>query len=118
MKKVDWKTLNISLVPGETIANKEIHLELGERIVAAVETGSEPGQIINLGLYEQNNEVSAPMALPFWKRSNAGQYLDGFKPISFKGGSSVDVRLSTKSPIANAVEIQIVFGIIKEDTTC
>ena len=118
MKKVDWKTLNISMLTGETIANKEIHLELGERIVAAVETGTDPGQIINLGLYEQNNEVSAPMALPFWKRSNAGQYLDGFKPIGFKGGSSVDVRLMTKSPLANPVEVQIVFGIIKEDTVC
>lgn len=118
MKKVDWKTLNISLAIGETIATGEVPLEKGERIVAAVETGTDPGQIINLGLYEQNNEVSAPMALPFWKRSNAGQYLDGFKPIGFKGGTTVEARVTTKTAVAEAVDIQIVFGIIKEDTQC
>ena len=118
MKKVDWKTLNISLVVGETTTTGEVPLERGERIVAAVETGSEPGQIINLGLYEQNNEVSVPMDLGFWKRSNSGQYLDGFKPIGFKGGTTVEVRLTTKTPVPAAVDVQIVFGIIKEDTVC
>lgn len=118
MKKVDWKTLNISLAAGETIATGEVPLERGERIVAAAETGSEPGQIINLGLYEQNNEVSAPMDLAFWKRSNSGQYLDGFKPIGFKGGTTVEARLTTKTAVAAQVDLQIVFGIIKEDTQC
>jgi len=118
MKKVDWKTLNISMAAGETIATGEVPLEKGERIVVAIETGSEPGQVINLGLYEQNNEVSAPMALGFWKRSNAGQYLDGFKPIGFRGGTTVEARLTTKNPVAAALDVQIAFGIIKEDTVC
>lgn len=119
MKKTDWKSLRIVLAVGESIAEKDIALEKGERIVSAV-AYQEPGQLVALGLYENGNEISAPMNLDFWKRSNAGQYLDGFKPIEFKGGSGITARLIASAPLAGAknLEVEIVFGIIKEDITC
>lgn len=118
MKKVIWKTQEINLVAGETLANKEIHLERGERIVVAIEKSAAPGKIVNLGLYEGGNELSAPMALGFWERSNSGHYLDGFKPIEFKGGTTVTARIFTKAALAEDLAIQIVYGIIQDDTTC
>ncbi len=115
MKKILWKTLNISFAATDSLAEKSITLETGERIFAAVATSIVPTQLIDLGLFENGNEVSAPTALEFWKKSNAGQYLDGFKPIEYKGGSELSVRLSTKVALVTAIDVQVVFGIIKQD---
>ena len=118
MKKVEWKTLNMILPAGETRADKDISLEVGERIVVAAAPASKPGKIVNLGLYEGGNEISSPMDVSFWERSNAGQYLDGFKPISFKGGTTITTRLTTTTPLAADLQVQVVFGIIKTETQC
>ena len=118
MNKVEWKTQNITLKAGETRADKDISLEVGERIVVAAAPASKAGKIVNLGLYEGGNEISSPMDLSFWERSNAGQYLDGFKPISFKGGTTITTRLTTTTPLAADLEVQVVFGISKIDTSC
>lgn len=118
MKKTTYKTLRIAFAAGETLAEKEITLDPGERIVAAVATSVDPTQLVALGLYENGNEVSAPMDLDFWRKSNAGHYLDGFKPLEYRGGGSISARLSTTAALAAALDVEIVFGIIKEDPTC
>lgn len=119
MKKTAYKTLRISFSAGETLAEKDITLDKGERIVAAIATSVEPNQLVNLGLYENGNtEVSAPMDLSFWRKSNAGHYLDGFKPLDYRGGSTISARLSTSAVLAADLDVEIVFGIIKEDPTC
>jgi hypothetical protein len=117
MKKILWKTLNISFGVGEVLAEKDISLEKGERIVAAIATSIVPTQLVDLGLFENGNEVSVPSATEFWKRSDSGQYLDGFKPIEYRGGSTISARLTTKVALVDAVDVQIVFGIIKSDLT-
>ncbi len=118
MKKVEWKTQVLTLAAGETRADKDLHLEKGERIVVAAVPATEPGKIVNLGLYEGGNEISSPMDIAFWERSNAGQYLDGFKPISFKGGTTVTTRLTTATALVADLQVQVVFGIIKEEVSC
>ncbi|NJW53545.1 hypothetical protein [Salinimicrobium oceani] len=120
MRKVHWKTLRVVLPVGETNANKDLFLDKGERIVTAVAVNQDPGQLVSLGLFEGNQEVSTPMNVDFWKRSNAGQYLDGFKPIEFTGGSTITARITTSKALATAtdLEVEIVFGIIQEDKQC
>lgn len=120
MKKVKWKTLTVSLPVGQINNEKLITLEKGELIVAAAATNYDPKQIVKLGLYENGNEISTPVSLDFWKRSNAGQYLDGFKPIEYKGGSEVTAKIFTSEPLAGESDlaVEVVFGIVKEDTTC
>ncbi|MDT0643695.1 hypothetical protein RM553_12705 [Zunongwangia sp. F363] len=117
MKKVDWKTLNVTLPAGQTLAEKEISLDKGTRIVAAATFSGTKDKIVNLELKENGNTVSAAMDLDFWKKSNAGLYLDGFKPIEYKGGSTVKAVLFADTALAADIPVQIAFGIIKEDTT-
>ena len=120
MEKVIWKTLRVAFPVGQDYTEKEISLEKGKRIVAAIATNQDPSQLVNLGLYENGQEISAPMDLDFWRRSNAGQFLDGFKPLGYTGGATISARLSTTRPLATAtdLEVEIVFGIIQEDKTC
>ena len=120
MRKVNWKTLKVTLPVGQTNVDKNIYLEKGERIVSALAASQEPGQLVSLGLYEGNNEASAPMSIDFWKRSNAGHYLDGFKPLEFNGGREITARITTTRALATAadLEIEIVFGIIQQSETC
>lgn len=119
MEKTQWKTIRLSLAVGETLAEKEITLDKGKRIVSAVAKNRETAELVSIGLFENGNEVSTPMNLEFWERSNSGQYLDGFKPIEYNGGSQISVRLSANAPITvAALEIEVAFGIIKDDTTC
>ncbi len=118
MKKIDWKTLKIKLLAGETLAEKAITLDKGEKVVASVAVASDPGKIVDLGLYENNQQVSAPMDLSLWKKSNAGIFTDGFKPLEIKGGSEIQARLSTAAGLAADLDIEVVFGVIKDDTTC
>ena len=118
MKKVDWKTLKLTLKAGDLTAEKNIQLDPGERIVAAATTGKAKDQIIDLGLYENGNQISAPMDLDFWTRSNSGNFLDGFKPLETTGGNTCTGRISTANAPAADIDIEIVFGIIKEVATC
>lgn len=120
MKKTLWRTLRMALKSGETFAEKEISLEKGERIVAAVATNQAAGQLVNLGLFENGQEVATPMDLSFWKRSNAGQYLDGFVPINYNGGATVSVRIATAKPLASGsdLEVEVAFAIIQETAAC
>ena len=118
METIEWKTLRVKFPAGESFTEKEISLEKGKRIVAAAITDKAPAQLINLGLYENGSEVSAPMNLEFWKRSNSGRYLDGFKPLGYTGGATVSARLSSTAPLVAGLEVEIVFGIVKEDTSC
>jgi len=116
--QVIWKTLKMALEAGETLAEKDISMEPGVRVVSAAVTGQDKGQIVDLGLFENGQKISDPMDLEFWKRSNAGQYLDGFKPIGYKGGSTLTARLSTLTALAAKLDVEIVFGIIQENTSC
>lgn len=118
MKKVIWKSLEVNLVAGETVAEGDIHLERGERIVAAASVPVKPGKVVTLGLFENGQLASPSMDLGFWERSNAGHYLDGFKPIEYKGGTTITARLATKVALAADCQVQVVFGIIQEDSTC
>ncbi|MDT0689368.1 hypothetical protein RM549_06195 [Salegentibacter sp. F188] len=118
MKKVEWKTLNVTLKTGQTLAEKEISLNQGDRIVSAASFSGNKDKVVNLELMENGNTVSAAMDLDFWKKSNAGKYLDGFKPIEYKGGSTVKAVLFTDTALGADLPVQVVFGIIKDDTTC
>jgi hypothetical protein len=119
MYKTQWKTIKVKLSAGDTVEEKDINLPSGERIVAAVATRNAPaGSIVDLGLYEGGNEVSAPMDLDFWKRSEAGQYLDGFKPLEIKGGQTITARMVTTTALGADVDIELVFGIITKDQSC
>ena len=119
MKKVEWKSAKLTLATGETQVETDIQLEPGERIVAAATTGKPKDQIIDLGLYENGNtQISAPMDLDFWKRSDAGNFLDGFKPLETKGGTTATIRVTAVTGPAANVDIEVVFAIIKEAATC
>lgn len=120
MKTVNWKTLRVTFLKGEAYAEKEVTLDKGERIVAAVATSEMPTQLVNLGLYENGQEVSAPMDLSFWRRSNSGQFLDGFKPLGITGGSTISARLSTTGILAttNDLQVEIAFAIIQDSKEC
>lgn len=118
MEKIDWFTLKMKLAAGETLAEKAITLDKGKRVVAAVATASEPGKIVDLGLYENGQQVSAPMDLSLWKKSNAGNFTDGFKPLEIKGGTEITARLFTAVALAADFDIELVLGVIKDDTTC
>lgn len=119
MEKTQWKTLKLSLAVGEEQTAKDIMLEKGKRIVSAVAKNRETAELVSLGLFEANQEVSTPMNLSFWERSNSGQYLDGFKPIEYTGGSEISVRMAANAPITvAALEVEIAFGIIKDEITC
>lgn len=118
MKKVDWKSLKVTLKAGETLANKDITLDAGERIVVGAAYAGDKNKIVDLELKENGNTISAAMDLDFWKRSNAGHYLDGFKPIEYKGGSTLTAVLLAPTALAADLPVEVVFGIIKDDTTC
>lgn len=120
MEKIEWKTTRLSLAEGEQVAEKDINVPPGKRVVAAAVTGQAANQLVNMGLFENGNEISTPADLKFWERSNAGLYLDGFRPLSYKGGSNITVRVSSPKPMALAtgLDVEIVFGIISESETC
>lgn len=117
--KIVYKTLRAKLAVGATEVTKDIQLERGERIVAAATTNRDPGQLVSLALYENGNQVSAPMDIDFWRKSNAGRYLDGFKPLEHRGGATLQLRAVASTAVANTdLDIEVVFGIIKADESC
>ena len=116
-ERIVWRTLKAKLIKGQTLGEASINLEKGERIYAAASSSQEPGKIIDLGLYENNQKVSEPMDLSFWKRNpGSGLYLDGFKPLEITGGAIITARISTVTPfsIDTDLEIEIVFAVIQK----
>ncbi|MGB7841155.1 MAG: hypothetical protein WBL21_00080 [Salinimicrobium sp.] len=118
MKKVDWKTLNVTLKTGEISADKEINIDPGERVLVAAAYSGDKTKIVNLSLIEGGQPVVTAMDLDFWKRSNAGPYLDGFRPLSYTGGSQLKARLDAPVALDSDIHVQVVFAIVKESTAC
>lgn len=118
MEKLDWFTLKLQLAAGENNAQAKIDLDKGKRVVTAVAAPNRPNQIVDLELKENGQTIAAAMDLELWKKANAGNFLDGFKPINYKGGTTVTAILRTNTPLAEDLDIEVVFGVIKDDTTC
>ncbi len=118
MQKVKWRKQVLTIEAGSKYDQNTILIPSGKRVVAAA-IGSKPkDQIINLGFDENGSEVETEMDLDFWKKNDTGKFLDGFKPLEYTGGSTLTLKLTATTDLTENFQVQVVFGIIDNDTTC
>ncbi|GEM_PF-3993592 len=118
MHKIKWHTQTLTIPVGQTYDQKSITIPKGESVVAAAVASRTKDQIIDLGLKENGNTIETAMDLDFWKRSDGASFVDGFKPLEYKGNSDVTIELTAKSALTEAIQVQVVFGVIQNDSSC
>lgn len=109
--RCEIKTLDITLKSGETLSEKEIKLDKGIGIVVAAKPVTDLNGVINLGFFENSQEINTPIHVDFYRDREIGNHpTDGFMPLNTLGGANIEVRLSSSTgPVASDVTVQVVF---------
>jgi len=117
--KYQFRTLSVTLPQGDTQASKTIELPKGLSIVAAAKPNTALNKILNLGLYEQGQEINTPIDINFWRDREIGSHMiDGFVPVNSDGSSEIEAKIIAPNGAFNtAVTVQIVFVIV-QDALC
>lgn len=114
------KTLSLTIPNGNSTASKTIELPKGVKVVAAAKANQSVDQILNLGLFEQGQEINTPMDISFWRDREIGNdFTDGFVDVNSTGSSEIEAKLI--SPFGNVtadITVQVVFVIIQEIPQC
>ncbi len=110
-----FRTLSVTIKAGETVGKNSIDLPKGEKIVAAAKSPTSLSRLLNLGLFEQGQEINTPMDVNFWRDREIGNHLiDGFVPVNSDGSSEIEAHLITPNgPLSADVTIQVVFVIVQ-----
>ncbi|GAA4274967.1 hypothetical protein U6A24_12645 [Aquimarina gracilis] len=111
-----FKTLTLDLPAGNTQVSKTIELPKGAMIAAAAKVKGDPNKFLNLGLFEQGQEINTPIDISFWRDREIGNHMiDGFVPVNSDGSSEIEARLITPNgALTSAVNVQIVFVVAQE----
>ncbi len=117
--KYIFKTLSVTLPQGDTQASKRIQLPKGLSISAAAKPNIQLDKILNIGLYEQGQEINTPIDINFWRDREIGNHMiDGFVPVNSDGSSEIEAKLiAPNGPFNSAITVQIVFVIV-QDALC
>jgi len=114
-----FRTLTLNLKSGETQASKTIELPKGEQISAAAKLRGSLNKNVNLGLFEQGQEINTPIDVDFWRdREIGGHMIDGFVPVNSNGNSEIEARLITPNgSLDNDISVQVVF-VVAQPSIC
>ncbi|MVO09752.1 hypothetical protein GOQ30_11340 [Flavobacterium sp. TP390] len=115
MKKFETKIINVTLpAANSTVDSTSIKLPDGKVIgIAQVNTGNTSGEIINLSILNNGNEVLSPSDLSFSKQQPGGGFLNSLRPVDFEGGYEYNIRLSAYTPSrANNITVQVLFAVV------
>ena len=110
------KTLTLTIPNGDSQDSKTIEIPKGYKVLAAAKANQDLNQIVNLGIYEQGQEINTPMDLSFWRDREIGKnFTDGFVVLNTTGSSEVEVRLNSPfGTVSSDVQVQVVFIILQE----
>ncbi|WP_281990517.1 hypothetical protein [Aquimarina aggregata] len=117
--KYQFKTLSVTLPANDTQASKTIELPKGLSIAAAAKPNRALDKILNLGLYEQGQEINTPIDINFWRDREIGNHMiDGFVPVNSDGSSELEAKIiAPNGSFTSAITVQIVF-VVKQDAVC
>lgn len=115
MNKITYEFIDIVLDKASATA-KVKSSNLPDGIIthcALVQSGNTDNEIIDFGLYRQNNEVLRGGDLRFSEKTANGNFLDSLRPVSgVDGGGSLEVRLTAKTDTrTNDVAVQVMLVI-------
>ncbi|WP_417885334.1 hypothetical protein [Zunongwangia sp.] len=113
-----WRKQTLTLQTDSNFAQSTINIPPGKRVFAAAATSRTVNQIINLGLDENGSEIEPEMDLSFWKKTNSVKFLDGFKPLDYKGGSTLTIKATATTNLTEPLQIQVVFAILENNSSC
>lgn len=113
--KKQVRTLSITIANGDQTASKTIDLPKGFKVLAAAKVSGNVDQILNLGLFEQGQELNAPMDVSFWRDKEIGEkFYDGFVETETTGASELEARLISPGGAVTAdITVQVVFIILQ-----
>lgn len=109
------KSVALTILNGETIADGQIRLPAGTCIGVMVETaGAEPAKPVYLSIKDGGDQVIDTMNHKFLKKTSGGRYIDSVMPIDFQCDRQLELRLATGAAVAADYTVDILF-IIKDD---
>lgn len=114
-EKYEYVVANATLVKDTLTANEPVDIVDGTVVgMAAISRGNNENRIIDLGIFQNNNEVVKTCDVSFSEKTNGGTFKDSMRPVDFAGGKQFQIRLfaDTTSPTDN-VRVQVMFMVRK-----
>lgn len=111
--KIDYRTINLTL-PADT-SQTEADLKVPAGLVCAIGTiteGNTNGEIIDLSIAENGNDVLRPCDVRFSEPKSAGRWIDALRPTTIDGGRTLTFKLNAYTANRpNAVKVQVLIAI-------
>lgn len=116
-KKYEYVVSNVVLVKNMVLANEPVDIPEGKVVaMAAIMKGNDENRLIDLGVFQNNNEVVKTCAVEFSEKTSGGTYKDSMRPVDLSGGKQYQVRLTASASSAvDNVTVQAIFMIEKPE---
>lgn len=116
-KKYEYVVSNVVLVKDTVLANETVDIPEGKVVaMAAIMKGNDENRLIDLGVFQNNNEVVKTCAVEFSEKTSGGTYKDSMRPVDLSGGKQYQVRLTASvSSAVDNVTVQAIFMIEKPE---
>jgi hypothetical protein len=114
--KITYKTINVTLAANSQTAEKGTKIPSGKIIaIGTVSKGNTDGEIIDLSLLDNNNEILSPCDLSFSEKTSGGRWIDSMRPVNLDGGREIDAKLyAYTSSRANEIKVQVLFAVLED----
>ncbi|WNM19274.1 hypothetical protein [Flavobacterium capsici] len=110
--KYDYVTVNV-ILEKNTLKSTRVLADIpGSRVVAmaCVPTDNTEGRIIDLTVYQNNNDVVKAADIRFSQKTNGGTYQDSMRPVDLPGSFQYYVELSAyETSAVQNVQVQVLF---------
>lgn len=113
--KYEYATIDVTLLKNTLIGQEVINIPDGRVVAMGVVLAGDPeDRIINVGVFDNNNETVKTADYRFSEKTNGGTYKDSLRPVDFSGGKNYQIRLlSNDASATENVTAQVLFMIEK-----
>ncbi len=113
--KYDYTTVNVTIDANDPSGNNSVRVPDGEVVAIGAICNTEPTEIINLSLLDNNNEILRPSDVRFSQKTSGGDWLSCLRPVSdISGGRDITARLTALTATrAKDYTVQVLFMIKK-----
>jgi hypothetical protein len=114
-EKYEYVTQNVTMLKGTVLGNEKFDVPDGQVVaMAAIVAGNTEDRIVDLGVFNNNNEVVKTCDVRFSQKTNGGTFKDSMRPVDFAGGKQYEVRLlALAASPREDITVQVLFMIRK-----
>lgn len=111
--RIDYRTINLTLASDASQTEADLKVPAGTICaIGAITQGNTLGEIIDLSVSDNGNDVLRPCDVRFSEPKSAGHWLEAMRPTSLEGGRTLTFKLAAYTASrASEIKVQVLIAI-------